>query len=174
LTNGLGHLYTREELDLARFVRIQSSHLEAKAFHKVLYGIGHDLPLQLALGNDCVVLDKCHNRHRDNYSRALWQGIPWITYVLERAWGLKHSWQECRGHACKAFFAEMLRKKACYEPFEQLKYFRKFLNTETVNLYMRTGLTGCDGDYQYWRDHLISLNRGLNELKTTQKKTTIT
>jgi hypothetical protein len=91
LTNGLevvhedlGPLQAQE----MQFVRMQSSHLEANNYAAFLQELDHNMLMQLALGYNCYIYDYGCRKTGDTIgqARALWQGIAWTRFVLNRLW----------------------------------------------------------------------------------------
>ena len=66
-----------------RFSMIQSTHFEQKNIDAAINRLGPDLLMNLALGKTCVVVDYGTDKE---LSRAVYQGIPFIKYALERCW----------------------------------------------------------------------------------------
>lgn len=64
-------------------VRIQSTWCEQKRWDKILQDLDYGFLLDLALGHDVVVYDASAQK---DVSRALYQGLEWIRYVLTRRW----------------------------------------------------------------------------------------
>ena len=84
LTNGIEAL---EHIDIDNnqygVIRIQSSWCERKEWLKILQDLDYDFLLNLAIGNECIVYD--YGAKKDT-SRAIYQGIEWIKYTLNRFW----------------------------------------------------------------------------------------
>ena len=87
LTDGLESIASFDELEIPegrrRFLMIQSSHLEQKSIDAIMSRLGSDLLMELALNRTCVVVDYGTDKE---ISRAIYQGVPFIRYVLEAAW----------------------------------------------------------------------------------------
>ena len=66
-----------------RFSMIQSTHFEQKNLDPAINRLGADLLMNLALGRTCVIVDYGVGK---TYSRAVYQGVPFIKYAVERAW----------------------------------------------------------------------------------------
>lgn len=140
LTNGL------EFLSLCPgdtgYIRIQSTACEQKRWDFILQDLDTDLLFELARGTKCVVYDA----GKRGESRALWQGLPWIRYVLARVWMDREDKAFCRGHNVTKYFAE------CYEKLDRrtlakLKYFRRFVNVKDIKLSGVFMTTTNDGKY---------------------------
>ena len=66
-----------------RYSCIQSTHFEQKNSDAPLNRLGADLLMELALGTVCVIVDYGTDKE---LSRAVYQGVPFIKYALERNW----------------------------------------------------------------------------------------
>lgn len=64
------------------WVRIQSTQCEQKMWPEILRGLGAQFYMATAYGP--VVVHDCSERNRE--TRAMWQGLSWIRYVLNRVW----------------------------------------------------------------------------------------
>lgn len=142
LTNGLA---CADHAPNPHYTRIQSTALEQKRFAEVLDHAGDDLLMHLALGRHVTIHDVSERPRR---TRALWQGVPWVTYALQRAWGLPLTPATIRsGEDCTRYFERHYR--ALTEPQRRrVQYYRKFNPTG-----VRIGL--CDGIRPY-RDSVIT------------------
>lgn len=83
-TNGLQALPILFELGIpARFCHVRSTHFESKATSAAIKELPQEMLLSAALGEHILVVDygACKDR-----SRAVYQGIPYVKYVLDRAW----------------------------------------------------------------------------------------
>lgn len=65
------------------FIRIQSSQCESKKWLKVITGLDDNFLMYLSLGYVCEVID--YSQKKD-CSRALFQGLSLIEYILNRRW----------------------------------------------------------------------------------------
>ena len=140
LTNGIEVLPVHR-----RFVRIQSTACEQKRWSFIIEDLDNDLLLHLALGYRCVIYDCGHNGE----PRALWQGLPWIRYVLERTWLGQTTPALVRGHKVESYFAEQYEMLSVRAK-RKLRYFRKFLTSTEIALEGRWFRTERDGDYRYY------------------------
>lgn len=157
LTNGL------EWCKLLRpdgYVRIQSTHLEQKLWSKVIEDLDYTFLLPLVAGQRCVVLDGSHRK--DGVSRAIYQGLPWIKYVVElRCKGIESQDIRVKGNNVAALFAYESRKLS-QNAKAKLAYAKKFADAygEPVRLEGRSVTTVYDGDYDHfaeiYRDHLAT------------------
>lgn len=81
LSNGLRCPHIAE-IKKVNFLRLQSTHCEQKLWAKVLENLGPEFLVAAAQG--IVVV---HDRsEKPRVPRALWQGVDWVGYALQRAW----------------------------------------------------------------------------------------
>ena len=78
LTNGLEYL---DEIDEYKLVRIQSTICEQKNWNKLIQDLDYNFLFDLAQGNTVEIYDTSSNK---KISRALYQGVEFIRYVLLR------------------------------------------------------------------------------------------
>ena len=84
ITNGIEFLPTLEKYDIEpKFCSIQSTHLEQKELDPILIGLGSELLMDLAQGKNVLIIDY---GTRKEISRAVYQGIPFIKFCLEKIW----------------------------------------------------------------------------------------
>lgn len=146
LTTGLEWI---EILNIALFhgfVRFQSSLLEQKQFERFLQEVDNNILMLLALGKTVCIWDCTSRKMKGNDSRACWQGVSWLTYVLERAWLNKQSTFAFGMHIC---FMEKYAKLS-RPTLKRIKYYRRFLNTDEINLGYECKVSEHDGDYDYY------------------------
>ena len=148
LTNGIEALYLSDIRD-PRFLRIQSTACEQKRWDFILQDLDYDFLMSLALGNHVVVYD--YSR-RKKVSRAIWQGLKWVEYVLNRIWFDRHITVVLERNSMDVtkYFDEQYNKIS-ERTKVKLKYFRKFLMTERLNLDFVTGTTLHDSDNGFYR-----------------------
>jgi len=154
LTNGLEALEKYYFSDI-NVIRIQSTKMEQKQTEDVLMDLDYDFLMHLALGYRVVIYDYTKNG-RKKQPRAIWQGLKWIEYVLNRIWFDKE--MRC-ANGMHVFFREQYVKlsKKCRK---KIKYFRKFLKTDHLTIEVVTDLTKRDGDYCYFSELLGKWMRG--------------
>lgn len=154
LTNGLDALekYYFSEINV---IRIQSTKMELKQCEDVIADLDYDFLLHLALGFRCVVYDYT-KRGRKKQPRAIWQGLKWVEYVLNRIWFDQE--MRCE-NGMNVFFREQYMKLS-RKTRNKIKYFRKFLKTDHLTIEVVTDLTKHDGDYCYFSDLLDKWLKG--------------
>lgn len=155
LTNGIEfmpYLSPKRRLEDIRFCRIQSTWCEQKEWSRLLLDLDYDLLMSLAMGVDCVLLD---GTAKGEQSRAIWQGLPFISYVLTRLW-LGQNVRVAVGerkikHDTTKYFNEVY-DNLDEAVFRKLNYFQRFVNTDDIKL------DGCcmnaehDNDYAFYAD----------------------
>jgi len=144
LTNGLEALPLFA--DNYRIIRIQSTACEQKRWDYILADLDYNLLFDLALGNNCFIIDYTQ---RKETPRALFQGVEWIKFVLYKVWLDKEYKVMVRGNDTSRYFTEMY-KTINAKTFNRLKYLRKFINTTEINLIAIGGKTTNDGNYGYY------------------------
>jgi hypothetical protein len=132
-----------------QFLRIQSTHGEGKHFNMVLDQLDNNFLMNLALGKRCIVYD-AGSRRSDGRSRVVWQLIPYIEFVLRRLWFDDYQSNmvitpnaTIRLNVTEEFdkYFRLLTKKQRV----RLKYFRKFLITDSINIQTEFWLSEIDG-----------------------------
>lgn len=83
-SNGIQALPILSRLNIpARFCYIKSTHLERKSVADVIGDLPNELLLSAALGERILVIDYGARKDR---SRAVYQGVPFVKYVMDRFW----------------------------------------------------------------------------------------
>jgi hypothetical protein len=103
--------------------------------------------MKLAIGKECVVLDFTSRKRKDNTSRACWQGLSWIRYCLNRVWFKRIIICENGMHKC--FNEHYLDLKHCTR--KKLKYYRKFVMVDDINLRYICGPTNNDSNTEFYQ-----------------------
>jgi hypothetical protein len=144
LTNGIEALSLHSlPLSNVHFINVQSTACEQKRWSWLLDNLDSDLLIHLALGSDCIVYDgTAHGR--DGIPRALWQGLEFVKYVLERAW-LGRRYVALWGMS--NYFDEVYDRLP--DPtLTKLRQFRRYLATDELHLRVVTWHTDLDGNYE--------------------------
>lgn len=145
LTNGIELLENLNSLDF-NFVRIQSTACEQKRWDFILQELDYNFLMHLALGENVIVVDYSAKKAQ---TRAVYQGLEFIKYTLNRYW-LDKDYTPCvKGFNCKEYFKEVY-DKLDKRTFKKLDYFKKFLATSEINLKSKCFKTEHDGDYEYY------------------------
>lgn len=145
LTAGLEHLKILYPIPL-NFLRVQSTHLEQKHLEHVLRDLDNNFLMKLAIGRECIVLDYTSRKKKNNASRACWQGLSWIRYVVNRIWFNRHITCDYGMHLC--FSNHFLKLSATTR--KKIKYFKKFVMVDDINLRYICGPTKHDSDFEYY------------------------
>lgn len=155
LTNGLNSIEKHYFSDI-NVIRIQSTKCEDPGqYEDIIMDLDYDFLLHIALGFKVIVHDYTH-RGRNNKPRAIWQGLKWVEFVLNRIWFNKE--MRCE-NGMNVFFQERY-KKLSKKTRNKIKYFRKFLKTDHLTIEGRTDLTTHDGDYSYFSNLLDKWLKG--------------
>lgn len=135
--------YYKEEV---RFIRIQSTMCEQKLWDRVIMDLDYDFLLHLAMGHDVCIFD-CSAKKEE--SRAIYQGLEFIKYVLNRVWFDREYKTDVRGNDCNHYFDEVFRTQIQDTSAHlKLKFFRKFLMTDELKLASYCQPTKLDGKYE--------------------------
>lgn len=132
LTNGL---YYNEINEPYSFIRIQSTACEQKRWDFIIQDLDNDFLLNLAVANTCIIYDLSE---KSNETRALWQGIEWIKFVLYRRWFDKQYKPIVKGMNVSDYFSH------CYAKIQKrtkskVDYFKKFLLCKEIKIIKRKG-----------------------------------
>ena len=147
LTNGIE--YIPEIKNVHGYIRIQSTACEQKRWWFIIRDLDYSFLLSVALGNKVIIYDTSAHK---NISRALFQGVEWVKYVLNRYWLGEEITPVVHNCNCKKYFNQ------CYEApslergmaVSRLKYIKKLINPEVVDIDVVSKLTYQDGDYEYF------------------------
>jgi len=144
LTNGIEFLRVPE--GGYRFIRIQSTACEQKRWDFIIQDLDSDFLMNLALGNYCIVCD-CGKRDR---TRAQWQGLEFIKYMLHRVWfGTDYKPIMRNGHNATEYFRQEYENLSD-RTLKKVEYFKKFLATDRVCLSAASMKTTHDGQYDWY------------------------
>ena len=137
-----------------RFIRIQSTWLEQHRFDDLILSLDYDFLMNVALGRECVIYDY---GARKPIPRAVYQGVEFIKYVLNRRWlGKEYKTNVSRNHKHKMnsdkYFNQVylsLSRKA----LNKLDYFLPFVKGE-VNIRAVTESTTHSEDKAWYSEIL--------------------
>lgn len=151
LTNGLEALQGMKLRDV-KFVRIQSTKCEQKDWSFIIEDLDYQFLFDLALGRKVVVIDFSVKKEK---TRAIYQGLPWIIYVLNRRWFDREITSFVKQNNVTKYFRsiyhilpERTKKK--------LDYVKKFLSTDKIYLYGACEKTKLDSKYEVYKDILYN------------------
>ncbi len=143
-----------------KFIRIQSTICEQKLWDRLIQELDYDFLMNLALGNECVVYDF---GARKPISRAIYQGVEFVKYVLYLRWlkkeyisNVNRSKNSERKNNCNDYFDK------CYQKLEdrtkkKLDYFLSYINTKEIRLTCVTECTQHDGDKRFYKNVLLKV-----------------
>ena len=149
-TNYANNPFAVNPLNEVKFIRIQSTQCEQKNWDLVLQDLDYDFLLRLAMGYHIKVVDYSQKKEA---SRAMYQGLTFIRYCLERRWYGRKIIPIVNNYDCSKYFDEVYRKLD-KRTFKKLDYFKKFLMGLNVNLTSSCYTTQHDGDYDFYKDVL--------------------
>ena len=121
LTNGLLAIELYHLKDY-RYIRIQSTWCEQKRWSDILWTLSDDFLMACAKGELCYVYDFSEKR---KYTRAVWQGLEWIKYVLNRRWYGRTYKPEGRAGTAGKYFDEQYRKLS-KNVLNRIDYYGKY------------------------------------------------
>lgn len=153
LTNGIEDIKNLGGQNFS-FIRIQSTSLEQGHLEAVLIDLDNDFLMNLALGNKCIVHDRASRK--GELSRAIWYGLPWIKYVLERAWfNKKPDKVMVKTYNCIKYFDSMYNKLSI-STMRKINYYKKFLFCSQIDLKYVCSKTTHDGQHSYYKNILAT------------------
>lgn len=147
LTNGLEYLNQIKDF---KVIRIQSSLCEAKCWDKLIHELDYNFLLDLSQGDIVQVYDTSSKKQE---SRAIYQGIEFIKYVLNKRWFDKEERSIVKGNDVTQYFKQEYNKLS-QSTKKKLDYIKKFLNTDKINIETYCKNTLHDGQYDYFK-HIL-------------------
>jgi len=146
-----------------RFIRLQSTACEQRRWDDIIKGISDDLLLNLALGNKCIIYDYGAGKQ---VPRSIWQGVEWIKFALNKRWF--HSEYKPQGRMSNSgqYFNEVYRGLSA-RARSKLRYYKKYLNTSTIDLEVVGSSTDKDSNIEYYRSLLLNIIH--NSIKVDKK-----
>lgn len=153
LTNGIEAISDYQLTDY-QFIRIQSSICESQNWERLIEQIDTNLLMHLALGDCCIIYDYSANK---DIPRALYQGIAFLEFVLERRWFNRNTPMKIRNMTCNDVYYENAYQKIRRNKLikKKLDYFKKFLNTDNLNIILHAGKTKYDSRYDKYKEMLL-------------------
>ncbi len=154
LTNGI-EAVQQYKLSNYAFIRIQSTACEQHSWDKILQELDYDFLMNVALGNECVIYDY---GTRKPVPRAIYQGVEFIKYVLNRVWyNIENDVYISRsGKIRGANATDYFHKAYCSlseQTLKKLKYFQPFLGG-VINIRCVTSSTTHDNDKKFYANIL--------------------
>lgn len=137
-------------IDDYAFVRIQSTLCEAGDMEKMMLELDANLLVSLALGHSCVVYDFGSRDKKRGVPRALWYGLEFTRFALNRYWfdgdDTAVTTDRCgpvlRGKRVDADFRRKLASLS-KSAKKRIKYYRKFVPPEVRATYPGVRLVGA-------------------------------
>lgn len=158
LTNGMEALPVLK--DGYRFIRIQSTLCEQKLWNQLIQELDYDFLFNIAIGREVVIYDYGAKKP---ISRALYQGVEFIKYVLNKRWlGIEYESDVSRTYKehirkdCNSYF------ESCYKSLDRktkrkLDYFKPYVMTNAISIETVSSATVHDGDKEFYRAILRSV-----------------
>lgn len=145
LTNGIEAIQHYGLINY-RFIRLQSTACEQKRWGQILLDLSDDFLMHVATGSTCYVYD--YGADKD-VPRAIWQGLEWVKYALNRRWHRQIYKPVGRAATMGGYFSDQ------YERLEsrvktRLDYFAPFLSGTSPNIVGVPGRTSHDGDRPWY------------------------
>jgi hypothetical protein len=151
LTNGLQAIRDYQLTDW-RALRIQSTHCEQKRWEDVLASVPDEMLLRLAMGEECRIYDYGANKP---ISRACWQGLEWVRYVLCRRWLGKRIQPRGRSSLMSGYFEEQYKLALSDRALRRLDYFANMAKPSRYPfITVVCAQTDKDGDSGYFMNCL--------------------
>lgn len=155
LTNGLETLeYFSEQAFTIQTIRIASTDLEQHNFNRVISDLDYNFLFALATGQRILIMDASSNK---NISRALFQGVPFIEFVLNKEWFDKTEKTFVRNMNVTKYFEEEYNKLTD-ESLRKIRYFKKLVTCTSLQIYVYCGKSILDGKYNEFKKLLERLN----------------
>lgn len=146
LTNGIEFI---DNIDDIQFIRIPSTFCEKKMWDTLIQTLDSNFLIYLALGYKCKIIDGSNSPP----SRALWQGVEFIKFCINRCWFNKPYKPICRNMNVEKYFTEQYNKLS-KSTERKLKYFRKFLLCDDIDIETCCFETKKDGCYDFYKEKL--------------------
>ena len=148
LTNGLESLIEHNlDFDKCRFIRIQSTACEQKRWATIIDDLSPDFMLHAAIGSHIYIYDYGANKE---IPRAIWQGIEWIKYVLQKRWHSIDYSPVGRAISMQCYF-EKEYAKLPKTTKAKLDYYKKYVG-DRIYITSFTNSTEHDGDYSFYNN----------------------
>ena len=154
LTNGIEYI-EQCSFENPNFIRIQSTKCEQKDWDFIIQDLDNDFILHSVLGYQIIVYDK---GARKKVSRALYQGIEFIKFVFNKFYLNKTVTAIVKSHNCTNYF-EQVYKNLDKRTLKKLEYFKKFVNTTSINISCISEPTDNDGNTEYYKEILLNLKK---------------
>lgn len=153
LSNGLEYAIT-QGLPY-KIIRIQSTYLEQHLWQKMLDDLDYQFLMDLALGYPVTILD-CKS-HSEKETRAVWQGLPFIKWLLYDLWYDIQTECVFKGHNATKYAISIykdlnLKKLNYFKPLALATPTPSHLSSPQIKLVGQCIPTSHDGDRKYLFD----------------------
>lgn len=148
LTNGIEALPDLSRVD--GYIRIQSTHLEQGLYDVMINDIDYSFLVCLAVEREATVVD--FSQHK-KCSRALYLGVPFITYILNKVWFGQDVCPRSLLPVFEPIYYKMKSKKLL-KKFVYMKKLLNFTDERQVNIETVCNTTKNDGNYAFYNQIL--------------------
>jgi hypothetical protein len=149
LTNGIEAIRPNGLMN-PHFIRLQSTACEQTRWGQILLDLSDDFLLHAAMGDTCYVYDYGASKF---VPRAIWQGLEWVKYALNRRW-YSHKYEPVARAATMGRYFDEQYEKLDRKVKNRLDYFVPFLAQAPVQVVGVPGRTTHDGDKQWYAAEL--------------------
>lgn len=147
LTNGI-----EAWIPNCHYLRIASTDLEQKNYDRVLGELSYDFLMYAATGYICNIYD--FSSHKP-FSRALYQGVPFIDYCLHRCW--REEIKETYVKKCKVTdYFSTVYAQISKTSLRQMEYVKRFYTDTPIIIVSKGGKTVFDGNYDHYKRYLYA------------------
>jgi len=137
------------------FIRLQSTQAEQHRLDEIIRTISDDLLMNLALGFKCHIYDY---GSRTEIPRAIYLGMEWVKFVLYKIW-FDETYLPMNKTLTKTSLSmqQYFQQEYCKlskTAKVKIKYYRKWVNTNTLNIVYHAHKTDKDGKYDVMKEVL--------------------
>ena len=156
LTNGIEWLplFIEAQSCNCKYIRLQSTWCEQHRWDDILADLDYTFLLHLRVRGIAYVFD-CSQKK--SLSRALYQGLAWVRYALNRCWynnGERAIIKTAHGKMDVTDYFDKEYKKLSKRTLAKLNYLKKFKGYGKVYIVPHCMRTTHDGDYEFY-DEII-------------------
>jgi len=155
LSNGAEYLPT---IPVDGFVRIQSTACEQKRWWYIISELDYNFLLHVALGNKVFVYDTSSKK---KVSRALFQGLEWVKFVLNKVWLSNEIIPVVKGCNCYGYFMCCFQEpdKFRIPAITRLRYIERLILPKIIDINPVACKSKLDGKYIELGNKIIEWNR---------------
>ena len=155
LSNGIEYLDNIPNIQ--GFTRIQSTACEQKRWWYIVSELDYTFLLHVALGNRVYIYDTSSKK---KISRALYQGVEWIKFVLNKVWLDNEIIPIVKGCNCYGYFM------CCFQApdperipaLKRLRYIERLILPKIIDIQIACCKSKLDGKYEELGKKLIEWN----------------